>query len=127
MLDKDGVIEDPCLVRPMAVRALLDAAVAEREAVRALQQRGSPEIAAIKEQGREEGRHEGREEGRHEGREEGRIEERRAMVAKLVQLRLGEIPEAIQAKIAAASGEALAGWLEKLLTAASLEAVFGRE
>jgi hypothetical protein len=100
-LDKDGVIEDPCLVRPMAVRALLDSTTAEREAVRALKERGSPEIAAIKE------------------------EAQREMLLELLHLRFGEVPEAARAALQAARGEALAGWLARALSAETIDALLG--
>jgi hypothetical protein len=132
-LDKDGRIEDPCLVRPIAVRALLDAATAEREAVRALKERGSPEIVAIKEEGRIEGRREGHREGRIEGRREGRIEGQREgkiegqreTLLELLEERFGEVPEGRRALIEAASGETLAAWLKRLLSATTLDGVFG--
>jgi hypothetical protein len=110
-LDKDGVLEDPCLVRPMALRAFFDDTVAAREAWLALEQRGSPEIAAIKE----------------EGRNEGRMEALREGLLKLLGMRFGEVPEVRRMQIEAASGEALHGWLERLLSATTIDGVFGEE
>jgi hypothetical protein len=52
LLDHGASIEDPCLVRPLAVAALLDAAAADRAVVEALAAKGSPAIrerdAAVK-------------------------------------------------------------------------------
>jgi hypothetical protein len=45
-LPADSAIEDPCLVRPLAVRALVDAAAVEDEAARAVLAKKSPVIAA---------------------------------------------------------------------------------
>ena len=47
-IDRDGIISDPCLVRPLGVKALLDAAVADNEVARALEAKNNPVIVAIK-------------------------------------------------------------------------------
>jgi hypothetical protein len=47
-LDLGSVISDPCLVRPLSVKALLDAAVAEDEVARALEAKANPAILAMK-------------------------------------------------------------------------------
>ena len=44
LLDPDSWIEDPCLVAPLSVAALLDAALADDAVVRALAAKGNPEI-----------------------------------------------------------------------------------
>ena len=46
-LDNDTVIEDPCLHRPIQVRALLDAAAADDAVVRALHARGNRVLRAL--------------------------------------------------------------------------------
>ena len=76
MLDLDDVIEDRTLVRPLPVRALLDAAEADKAVGYALEAKGNPVIAEVREKGRAEGREEGRAEGRAQGRTEGREEGR---------------------------------------------------
>lgn len=65
MLASDAVIDDRCLARPLPVRALLDAAEADRAVVAALHARGL--LAEIERTSREVGREEGREEGRAAG------------------------------------------------------------
>jgi hypothetical protein len=71
----DGTLEDPTLTRPVAIRALLDAAVADDEVAAALLAKRNPVLvqheAKVHEHGRAEGRTEGRTEGRAEGRTEG--------------------------------------------------------
>jgi hypothetical protein len=61
-LEVGSRIEDPCLVKPLAVAALLDAAAADQAVVEALAAKGNPEIqrreAVVKAQGKEEGREE---------------------------------------------------------------------
>jgi hypothetical protein len=47
-LDLEAVISDPCLVRPLAVRALLDATAADDAVARALEAKDNPAIAAMK-------------------------------------------------------------------------------
>lgn len=58
-LEAGARIEDPCLVAPLAVAALLDAAMAEYAVVEALAAKGSPAIrdrdAAVKAEGKAEG------------------------------------------------------------------------
>lgn len=63
-LDADSRIEDPCLVAPLAVEALLDAAAADNAVVEALVAKGNPVIrkreAAAEARGKEEGKTEGK-------------------------------------------------------------------
>jgi len=70
-LAADAQIEDPCLVKPLAVAALLDAAVADNAVVEALAAKGNPELQRREDAARREGRSEGKTEGRVEGRAEG--------------------------------------------------------
>lgn len=58
-LTADSRIEDPCLVEPLAVSALLDAAEADNAVVRALDTKDNPEIRKLEAAAREEGRTEG--------------------------------------------------------------------
>jgi predicted transposase YdaD len=69
----------------------------------------------------EEGREEGRAEGEARGREEGREEGRREAMRDTIRLRFGEVPPALEQRIAQASGEDLTLLLERVLTAARLE------
>jgi hypothetical protein len=52
-------IEDPCLVKPLAVSALLDAALADNAVAEALVAKGNPVIQRVKAEGKTEGRAEG--------------------------------------------------------------------
>ena len=54
-LAQDAVIEDPVLVRPLPVRAILDAAEGDAAVVRALLARQEPALLALLEQKREDG------------------------------------------------------------------------
>jgi hypothetical protein len=63
-LDLDATLEDPCLSRPLLVRALLDAAEADDAVVRALADKHNPVIEALKDAGKKEGRDLGRNEGK---------------------------------------------------------------
>jgi hypothetical protein len=62
-LGRDSAIEDPCLVTPLSVAALLDAAVADNAVIGALAAKGNPELrkreAAAEARGKAEGRAEG--------------------------------------------------------------------
>ncbi|WP_437633361.1 DUF4351 domain-containing protein [Sorangium sp. So ce854] len=107
-LAPDATIEDPCLVRPVPVRALLDGAAAEREVVRALERKGNPEIEAIKARERQAALDEGQ----------------RALLLRQLRARFGEVPEARRAQVLAASGERLAAWAERILVAGTLDELF---
>jgi flagellar biosynthesis/type III secretory pathway protein FliH len=54
-LDLDGVFEDPCLSRPLRLRALLDAAEADDAVARALVEKQNPVIEAVKNEGKQQG------------------------------------------------------------------------
>ena len=83
-------------------------------------------------EGKEEGRIEGKEEGRIEGIEEGREEgleagEHRALAAiltKQIRLRFRDVPPDCAARIEAASKAELERWLERILTAETLDELF---
>jgi predicted transposase YdaD len=66
-LEAGAQIEDPCLVKPLAVSALLDAALADNAVAEALAAKGNPVIQRLKAEGKEAGKVEGRAEGRAEG------------------------------------------------------------
>ncbi|WP_437547502.1 DUF4351 domain-containing protein [Sorangium sp. So ce367] len=131
-LAPDATIEDLCLVRPVPVRALLDGAAAEREVVRALERKGNSEIEAIKarerkaalDEGRRAGLDEGRRAGLDEGRRAGLDEGQRAVLLRQLRARFGEVPEARREQVFAASGERLAEWAERILTARTLDELF---
>ena len=86
-------------------------------------------------EGREEGRlvgrlealSEGRQEGRQEGRHEGRHEERREVLLQLLRARFGELPEATVAHVKAADLDQLKRWIDRVLSAPTLEAVLKSE
>lgn len=64
-----------------------------------------------------------RKQGRHEGRREGRLEGRLEIVQRLIAVRFGAIPPAIEARLAAASLQDLERYAERVLTAATIDAV----
>jgi hypothetical protein len=72
LLDRSAQIEDPCLVTPVSVAALLDAALADNAVAEALIAKDNPVLqkreAAVRSEGRAEGWAEGRAEGQAEGR-----------------------------------------------------------
>jgi hypothetical protein len=70
-LPETGVIDDPVLVRPLPVRALLDAAAADRATVEAMIVKDHPALHASQAAARAEGRIEGTIEGKVEGKIEG--------------------------------------------------------
>jgi hypothetical protein len=103
-----AVIDDPCLVRPLPVRALLDSALANAAVVAALERRGEPALEALK----------------RTSAEAGRLAGTAAVVKRQLERRFGPLPEAAQARIDGASAEELARLADAVLEAESLEAVF---
>lgn len=110
-MPKDGVLEDPLLIRPLLVQALLDRSRARTEVVRALDLQGDPEIAKIKQWVHEEGHKEGQ----------------RNMLVRWARARFGELPTAILNRIHGADTQALTAWADKIEHAASLNDVFGSD
>jgi hypothetical protein len=62
-LPLDGVLDDPTLARPVVIRGLLDAGVADDEVVDALDAKGNPRLARLKARAAEQGLERGRKEG----------------------------------------------------------------
>ena len=65
-LDPDGTLEDPILVRPIPVRALLDAAVADDAVIDALDAKGTPRLVELRKASYTKGSLDGRTQGRLE-------------------------------------------------------------
>jgi len=77
----------------------------------------------LRELGRQEGREEGRtsaEKLRELGRQEGRAEGRVSTLIKQLQLKFGDLPEAVVARVELASIEDLDRWAERILNATSI-------
>jgi len=66
----------------------------------------------------------GRQEGQREGRREGEVHGRAALLAIQLVKRFGPLSEAIQVRLGQATPEQLDHWGERLLEAATLDAVF---
>ncbi|HWP00104.1 MAG TPA: DUF4351 domain-containing protein [Methylococcus sp.] len=73
---------------------------------------------------RQEGRQEGWQEGRQEGWQEGRQEEAARLLKRQLTRRFGTLPEEVVGKIDAADLPTLEAWLDRVLDAESLAAVF---
>jgi flagellar biosynthesis/type III secretory pathway protein FliH len=73
---------------------------------------------------REEGRQEGRREGREEARQEAREEARKATLSRLLTRRFGPVPDWAAQRIQQATPTQLDAWVETILDAPTLEAVF---
>ncbi|MBX3231407.1 MAG: Uma2 family endonuclease [Labilithrix sp.] len=75
LLSLDGAIEDECLVRPLAIAALLDAIERDNEVARALLTKENPilmqRLASERRAGHRDGIRQGRQEGKRKGIEEG--------------------------------------------------------
>ncbi len=91
-----------------------------RARIRSLGPHTEEATMTIAEMFREEGRQEGRREGRREGRQEGRV----ATLRRLLVLRFQALDAASEARLQAATPEVIDRYLERLLSADSLAAVF---
>ncbi len=74
-------------------------------------------------EGIEKGIEKGIERGRSEGREEGRAEGQAGIVLRLLELRFGDVPDAVRERVRNASAAELEAWAEAVLMAASLDEV----
>jgi len=72
-LEKDGLFEDPVLVRPIAVKALMDStlAEAENEVAKALIAKKNPEIVKLQHEAEQSGHKKGLDEGHKKGHKKG--------------------------------------------------------
>jgi len=77
------------------------------------------DLAASKTEGKAEGRIEGKAEGKIEGRTEGRTE----VLLELLTLRFGDLSDATRAQVETASAEQFDSWIERVLTAETLDRV----
>ncbi|MBK9265750.1 MAG: DUF4351 domain-containing protein [Polyangiaceae bacterium] len=127
-LNEDGVIEDKLFIRPIAVRALIDFAEGENEVARALITKGNAEIVKLKEnahkKGLDEGHKKGLDEGHKKGLDEGHKKGVQDTFCRLLRMRFGDVPDAVQQRISVASIEQLEQWTERLFVATSLDDVF---
>ncbi len=76
------------------------------------------------EKGERRGLKKGEERGLKKGRQEGRQEANRTMLARLLQLRFGVLGPKVEARISEGSPEKLEGWLDRVITAETLDGVF---
>lgn len=119
-LDKDSFIEDPLLIRPIAVRSLLDLSAAEAEVLEAFIQKNHPGVDRIRRDASEEAH----KKGHKKGFDEGRREAPRAYFTDLVLAKFHVIPDDLKQRIDGASNDDLTQWGRRLLTATSLDEVF---
>ena len=63
----------------------------------------------------------GKQEGRLEGKQEGRLEGKQAMLRRQAHARFGALPDAVEAKIAAADEATLDAMADRVIVAATVE------
>jgi predicted transposase/invertase (TIGR01784 family) len=69
--------------------------------------------------------HEAQAQGRAEGREEGRAEGRVELLVQLLESKFGQLPDETRARVSRANEAELKRWSAKILSATSLDEVFG--
>jgi flagellar biosynthesis/type III secretory pathway protein FliH len=72
-------------------------------------------------QGRQEGLSQGLNQGLSQGRQQGQLE----LITRLLTRRFGALPDWASARLQAAHADQLEQWADRVLDAATLEAVFG--
>jgi predicted transposase YdaD len=98
--------------------ALARAPDEQREAVMSV-------MAQEREQGRVEGRAEGRAEGEAQGKARGKAEGKAETLLRLLERRFHDVPETYRAQVLAADVEQLDAWIDAVLDAPSVDAIFG--
>lgn len=98
-------IDDACFARPLPTAALLQAAAADTAVIRALRAKGHPELDAL--------------------REEGRTEGRREAVLTILRARFGDVGDDVAARIRAASAAEIDAALARSAVVSRIEDVFG--
>ena len=116
VLDRGSWIEDPCLVAPLSVAALLDAAAADDAVVAALAAKDNPALrqreAAAVARGRSEGFAEGKVEGKAEGKAESILT---ILEARGISVSLAQRQEILSCQ----DGDRLGLWLRRAAIASS--------
>ncbi len=105
----ESVIDDPALIRPISVRALLDRTQAEIDVVRVLDKKNNPEIVRLKQ----------------EAADQGDLQGRRFMLRELLEDAFGTLPASTRTRLETASVEQLRTWTKKLRSAKTLDEVLG--
>ncbi|HEU4537582.1 MAG TPA: Uma2 family endonuclease [Polyangiaceae bacterium] len=126
-------LEDRCLVRPLPVRALLDAAASDEAVVGALRARQVPAMVEALADERRQGETKGRAEGKAEGMAEGEVKGiakgeakgKAEAVLEVLEARGLSVTAAQRAKVLGCTDLArLAGWLRQAATAEATAALF---
>jgi predicted transposase YdaD len=81
-------------------------------------------MAQEREQGRLEGRAEGRAEGEAQGKARGKTEGKAETLLRLLERRFHDVPETYRAQVLAAGVEQLDAWIDAVLDAPSVDAIF---
>ena len=113
-LDPRRSLRDPCLVRPLPIRALFDGAMAEIAVARALEAKDNPAIVEMKRESEARGEARGKTQGLAES------------LLTILDARGIPLSEDVRARILATSdSETLMRWLHRAGTASSLAEVLG--
>jgi hypothetical protein len=127
-LAADSRIEDPSLVAPLVVAALLDAAKADDAVVAALAAKGNPALlqreAAARSEGKAEGEAKGEAKGKIKGEAKGKIKGEAEAILKFLQARGLDVSAAQRQEILRCRDrERLDRWLRRAALAASVDEV----
>jgi hypothetical protein len=124
LLDRASSIEDPCLVAPLAVAALLDAAAASKAVVEAMAASGDPTLLAREAAAKAEGKAQGKAEGKAEGKVEGKAEGKAEAILQVLEARgVAVSPSQRQEILGCSDLDRLARWLRRAAFATSADEI----
>lgn len=116
-IEASSVLEDPCFVRPITARALVDWLVADDEVAKALLVKRPPSIQAALDERHTEGMAEGHREGHREGQSEGQLSAKRESILRILEARGLSVPKRVRAAIESTTDIArLDRWLVAAIT-----------
>ena len=82
-------------------------------------------VTSIEQLAKEEGMQKGLQEGMQQGMQQGRVVGKVQSLERQLQLRFGELPDWVRERLAQAEENELGNWTDAVLSAVSLESIFG--
>jgi len=128
MLDPSESIEDRCLVEPLPVAALLEAAAADDTVASALVAKDNPVIREIRDRSRAEGKAEGKEEGEALGEARGQARGQARSILTVMETKGLEVDADLRRRVMTCTDpDTLDRWLRRTIDATSADDVFASD
>lgn len=123
--DPRSYIHDPCLVRPLSVKALISTTETDPACLRGLIARRDPLLGKIRRTSEVKGYRKGKDEGWKAGKKEGKDETLRAVASRLLTRRFGDLPDWASRRLASAHLDRIERCIDEAHATPSLEALLG--